>query len=94
MIRQRLLLECQHCRQVKLVDVVVRDDGVMGLVKCDECKARDILTRTVPRRPTRRPISSRDPTMATKSDEAPPTPNGRFFRRLRLGLGNVFGPAH
>lgn len=92
MIRQRLLLQCPSCRESKLIDVAVRDDGVMGLVKCDECKARDILSRTVARPVSRRALGPEPSPEANNQPAA--APGGRLVQRARLGLSHVFRPAH
>jgi hypothetical protein len=63
---------------------------VMGLVKCDECKARDILTRTVARPVPRRAVSPEpSPEAMTSRPEhrvaSPPmTPEAGRLRQSRL----------
>jgi transcription elongation factor Elf1 len=54
MVRDRFLLECPHCGKGKLIDVAVSSEGMIGPVKCDDCKARDLLHRTMPRASPRR----------------------------------------
>lgn len=92
MIRQRLLLACPTCRQAKLIDVAVRDDGVMGVVKCDECKGRDILAGSGAKARTRRATSRTQPSEAANPEQATATSSGRTGGRLRMALGNLLGP--
>jgi transcription elongation factor Elf1 len=44
----RLILECPHCGKGKYVTVAISETGSMGPVKCDDCKARGLLTRIAP----------------------------------------------
>jgi transcription elongation factor Elf1 len=49
MVRDRFLLECPHCGKGKLIDVAISDSGMLGPIKCDDCKARALLRRAMPR---------------------------------------------
>jgi hypothetical protein len=44
MVRTRLMLECPHCGESKLINVTILDD-VVGPVMCESCVARTILAR-------------------------------------------------
>jgi hypothetical protein len=44
MIRTRLMLECPHCGESKLINVTILDD-VVGPVMCESCVARAIMER-------------------------------------------------
>ena len=44
MVRTRLMLECPHCGESKLINVTILDD-VVGPVMCESCVARLILER-------------------------------------------------
>ena len=44
MVRTRLMLECPHCGESKLITVSILDD-VVGPVMCESCVARTILER-------------------------------------------------
>jgi hypothetical protein len=44
MVRTRLMLECPHCGESKLINVTILDD-VVGPVMCESCVARTILER-------------------------------------------------
>ena len=46
MIRTRLMLECPHCGESKLINVTILDDEV-GPVMCESCVARTIMERRV-----------------------------------------------
>jgi hypothetical protein len=87
MERQRLFLECSSCGAAKFIDVAVRDDGVLGFVKCDECKGRDILKRSTARPlPRRTPVSdepARTKTAITTSSDR--------LRRLRSVAADLLG---
>ena len=48
MIRTRLMLECPHCGESKLINVTILDD-VVGPVMCESCVARTIMERRVTR---------------------------------------------
>ena len=44
MVRTRLMLECPHCGEAKLINVTILDD-VVGPVMCESCVAQTILER-------------------------------------------------
>jgi hypothetical protein len=48
MVRTRLMLECPHCGESKLINVTILDD-VVGPVMCESCVARTILERRLAR---------------------------------------------
>ncbi|MGZ4316534.1 MAG: hypothetical protein ACXVRS_11985 [Gaiellaceae bacterium] len=48
MVRTRLMLECPHCGESKLINVTILDD-VVGPVMCESCVARTIMERRVSR---------------------------------------------
>jgi hypothetical protein len=48
LIRTRLMLECPHCGESKLINVTILDD-VVGPVMCESCVARTIMERRVSR---------------------------------------------
>jgi hypothetical protein len=50
MTRNRLPLECSHCRRAKLIDVAISDDGAVGAIVCDECKTNDLSLAAASRR--------------------------------------------
>ena len=54
MTRNRLPLECSHCRQAKLIDIAISDDGMVGVAVCDECKTHDLRLANAARRHQRR----------------------------------------
>jgi hypothetical protein len=87
MTRNRLLLECSACGQGKLIDVAVSDDGLIGVVKRDECKTKDLRAAHASRRPARRPTVEATVSDGRGSSDLP-------MGRLRQVLGNVFSPAH
>jgi hypothetical protein len=81
MDRHRFRLECPHCGQEKLVEVAVSADGMMGPVKCDDCKARGFSMRA--RRPARRADD------AHRAREGTPEPQPSINRVLRrFGLSS------
>ena len=47
MVRTRLMLQCPHCGESKLINVTILDD-VVGPVMCESCVARAILERDSP----------------------------------------------
>ena len=48
MVRTRLMLECPHCGESKLINVTILDD-VVGPVMCESCVAQTILERRLAR---------------------------------------------
>ena len=86
MTRNRLLLECSACGQGKLIDVVLSDDGVIGVVKCDECKMTELRATRSVRRPVRVPVE--EPSVGNGQGPSDPPARG-----LRHALANVFNPA-
>ena len=48
MIHTRLMLECPHCGESKLINVTILDDA-MGPVMCEPCVARTIMARRLAR---------------------------------------------
>jgi hypothetical protein len=86
MAHQRFLLECPHCGESKLINVAVSDDGLMGPVKCDECKTASL--RLSARRPVRRTVESapqaQAPAPAPEPEKRPSAPFGRALKRFRL----------
>jgi hypothetical protein len=48
LVRTRLMLECPHCRESKLINVTILDD-VVGPVMCEACVAEAIVNRRLGR---------------------------------------------
>lgn len=90
--RKRLLLECSHCGQAGLIDVAVSDDGMMGVVNCDECKTNGLRSANALRRRPRRPLRHPGATLVTEVVEPTGIPTGDVLSRVRLALGD-FSPA-
>jgi hypothetical protein len=44
MVRTRLMLQCPHCGESKLINVTILDD-IVGPVMCESCVAQTILER-------------------------------------------------
>ena len=87
--RQRLLLECLHCRQAKLIDVAIANDGMMGVAKCDDCKTDDLRFAHAMRPRPRRPLRRIEPTVTAEVAEPEWIPAGEVLRRVRTALGEL-----
>ena len=89
--RQRLLLECSRCRQAKLIDVALTDDGMLGMAKCDECKTDELRFAHAMRPRPRRPLRRQEP-VAAAVEESPDEPEwispGEVLHRVRAALGD------
>jgi hypothetical protein len=48
LVRTRLMLECPHCRESKLINVTILDE-VVGPVMCEACVAEAIVNRRLAR---------------------------------------------
>jgi hypothetical protein len=88
--RQRLLLECSHCRQSKLIDVAIADDGMMGIAKCDACKTDELRVANTMRPRPRRPLRRLQPVvMPVESVQPEWIPAGEVLRRVQSALGEL-----
>jgi hypothetical protein len=89
--RERLLLDCLHCGQAKLIDVAITDDGMMGAAKCDECKTDGLRFAHAMRRRPRRPLRPFEPTVTVEAEPVEPEwiPAGEVLRRVRNALGDL-----
>jgi NAD-dependent SIR2 family protein deacetylase len=88
--RQRLLLECSHCGQSKLIDVAIADDGMMGIAKCDACKTDELRVASVMRPPPRRPLRRLEPVVTLVEPVDPEwIATGEVLRRVRSALGEL-----
>jgi len=86
-----LLLECSRCRQAKLIDVDLTDDGMLGMAKCDECKTDELRVAHVMRPRPRRPLRRYEPVVAAvaESTEEPEWISpGEVLQRVRVALGD------
>lgn len=87
--RERLLLECSRCRQAKLIDVAITEDGMLGMARCDACKTDDLRVGNALRRRQRRPLRRPGPVLVepmAEEDEEEMRP-GDVLRRVRVALG-------
>ena len=91
--RQRLLLDCSHCGQAKLIDVAITDDGMMGIAKCDACKTDELRVANVMRLRPRRPLRRFEPPVLAEAEveaEEPEwIPAGEVLRRVQTALGDL-----
>ena len=87
--RQRLLLECSHCRQSKLIDVAITDDGMMGIANCDACKTDELRVANVMRVRPRRPLRRLEPVVMAETVEPEWIAAGEVLRRVRTALGEL-----
>jgi hypothetical protein len=91
--RQRLLLDCSHCGQPKLIDVAVTQDGMMGIAKCDACKTDALRVANVMRLRPRRPLRRFEPTVLAEVEAEAEEPEwiaaGEVLRRVRTALGDL-----
>ena len=87
--RERLLLECSRCRQAKLIDVAITEDGMLGITRCDACKTDDLRVANALRRRQRRPLRPPDPVFAepVAEEEEEWIQPGDVLRRVRVALG-------
>jgi hypothetical protein len=86
--RRRLLLECSRCRQAKLIDVDVTDDGMLGVTRCDVCKTDDLRYANASRRRQRRPLRRTEPAPHPEPTDPEEMRPGEILRRVRIALGD------
>ncbi|MGZ4384677.1 MAG: hypothetical protein ACXVY3_08755 [Gaiellaceae bacterium] len=89
--RQRLLLECSRCRQAKLIDVALTDDGMLGMAKCDESKTDELRFAHAMRPRPRRPLRRHEPAAAVAATPEEPEEwisPGEVLRRVQVALGD------
>ena len=83
------MLECTRCRQARLIDVALTDDGMLGMAKCDECKTDELRFAHAMRPRPRRPLRRHEPVAAVEeADEPEWIPPGELLRRVRVALGD------
>jgi hypothetical protein len=91
--RQRLLLDCSHCGEAKLIDVAITDDGMMGIAKCDACKTDALRVANVMRLRPRRPLRRLEPRALAEpeaeAEEPEWIPAGEVLRRVQTALGEL-----
>lgn len=91
--RQRLLLDCSHCGQAKLIDVAITEDGMMGIAKCDACKTDALRVANVMRLRPRRPLRRLEPMVTAEAEAEPEEPEwipaGEVLRRVQTALGEL-----
>lgn len=87
--RERLLLECSRCRQAKLIDVAITEDGMLGTARCDACKTDDLRVANTLRRRRRRPLRPPGPVFIEPiaAEEEERIQPGDVLRRVRVALG-------